>query len=495
MPRTHILALDQGTTSSRAIVFDHDGRQVAVSQKEYPQHFPKPGHVEHDPLAIWASQWSTAVEAMGKADLEPEDIAAIGIANQRETTLVWDRETGKPVYPAIVWQDRRTAGDCAKLKAEGLEPLFAQRTGLRLDPYFSGTKIRWILENVAGARKRAEAGKLMFGTVDTWLLWRLSGRTVHATDATNASRTLIYDIHRGVWDAELLEILGIPASMLPEVKDSSGIFGESQEGIPIAGIAGDQQAALFGQGCFSPGMAKNTYGTGCFLLMNTGGEAVTSTNNLLTTIAWRIGGKTEYALEGSVFMGGAIVKWLRDDLQLVRSAEECEQVAATVADSGGMYFVPAFTGLGAPHWDPYARGAIFGITRGTKRAHFCRAAMEAIAFQSAELAGCMVKDSGIPLKRLLVDGGAARSDLLLQFQADLLGVEVSRPKDVETTAMGAAWLAGLAVGFWDNREELVRRREAGTEFVPARSADEMKQLMDGWNRAVERSKQWVDDTH
>jgi glycerol kinase len=495
MPRTHILALDQGTTSSRAIVFDHDGRQVAVSQKEYQQHFPKPGHVEHDPLAIWASQWSTAVEAMGKADLEPEDIAAIGIANQRETTLVWDRETGKPVYPAIVWQDRRTAGDCAKLKAEGLEPLFAQRTGLRLDPYFSGTKIRWILENVAGARKRAEAGKLMFGTVDTWLLWRLSGRTVHATDATNASRTLIYDIHRGVWDAELLEILGIPASMLPEVKDSSGIFGESQEGIPIAGIAGDQQAALFGQGCFSPGMAKNTYGTGCFLLMNTGGEAVTSTNNLLTTIAWRIGGKTEYALEGSVFMGGAIVKWLRDDLQLVRSAEECEQVAATVADSGGMYFVPAFTGLGAPHWDPYARGAIFGITRGTKRAHFCRAAMEAIAFQSAELAGCMVKDSGIPLKRLLVDGGAARSDLLLQFQADLLGVEVSRPKDVETTAMGAAWLAGLAVGFWDNREELVRRREAGTEFVPARSADEMKQLMDGWNRAVERSKQWVDDTH
>ena len=495
MPRTHILALDQGTTSSRAIVFDHDGRQVAVSQKEYPQHFPKPGHVEHDPLAIWASQWSTAVEAMGKADLEPQDIAAIGIANQRETTLVWDRETGKPVYPAIVWQDRRTAADCAKLRAEGLEPLFAQRTGLRLDPYFSGTKIRWILENVAGARKRAEAGKLMFGTVDTWLLWRLSGRTVHATDATNASRTLIYDIHRGVWDAELLEILGIPASMLPEVKDSSGIFGESQEGIPIAGIAGDQQAALFGQGCFSPGMAKNTYGTGCFLLMNTGGEAVTSTNNLLTTIAWRIGGKTEYALEGSVFMGGAIVKWLRDDLQLVRSAEECEQVAATVADSGGMYFVPAFTGLGAPHWDPYARGAIFGITRGTKRAHFCRAAMEAIAFQSAELAGCMVKDSGIPLKRLRVDGGAARSDLLMQFQADLLGVEVSRPKDVETTAMGAAWLAGLAVGFWDNREELVRRREAATEFVPARSAGEMKQLMDGWNRAVERSKQWVDDTH
>ncbi len=494
MPRTHILALDQGTTSSRAIVFDHEGRQVAVSQREYPQHFPKPGHVEHDPLAIWASQWSTAVDAMGRADLMPEDIAAIGIANQRETTLVWDRETGKPVHNAIVWQDRRTAGDCARMKSDGLEPLFAGRTGLRLDPYFSGTKIRWILEHVEGARKKAQAGKLMFGTVDSWLLWRLTGRTVHATDASNASRTLLYDIHRGEWDAELLEILGIPPSMMPEVKDSSGIFGESQEGIPIAGIAGDQQAALFGQGCFSPGMAKNTYGTGCFMLMNTGREAVTSANNLLTTVAWRIDGKTEYALEGSVFMGGAVVKWLRDDLQLIRTAEECEQVAATVADSGGMYFVPAFTGLGAPHWDPYARGSAFGMTRGTTRAHFCRAAMESIAFQSAELAGCMVKDSGIPLKRLLVDGGAARSDLLMQFQADLLGVEVLRPKEVETTAMGAAWLAGLAVGFWDTREELLKRREAGREFVPARPVDEMNRLMEGWNRAVERSKAWADDS-
>jgi glycerol kinase len=494
MPRTHILALDQGTTSSRAIVFDHEGRQVAVSQREYPQHFPKPGYVEHDPLAIWASQWSTAVDAMGRADLMPEDIAAIGIANQRETTLVWDRETGKPVYPAIVWQDRRTAGDCARMKSEGLEALFAERTGLRLDPYFSGTKVRWILEHVEGARKRAEAGKLMFGTVDTWLLWRLSGRTVHATDASNASRTLMYDIHRGEWDADLLEVLGVPRSMLPEVKDSSGIFGESQEGIPIAGIAGDQQAALFGQGCFSPGMAKNTYGTGCFMLMNTGGEAVASTNNLLTTVAWRIGGKMEYALEGSVFMGGAVVKWLRDDLQIIRSAEECEQLAATVTDSGGMYFVPAFTGLGAPHWDPYARGAIFGMTRGTKRAHFCRAAMEAIAFQSAELAGCMVKDSGIPLKRLLVDGGAARSDLLMQFQADLLGVEVLRPQDVETTATGAAWLAGLAVGFWSSREELINRREVGKTFVPSRPADEMAHLTGGWNRAVERSKGWADDS-
>jgi glycerol kinase len=494
MPRTHILALDQGTTSSRAIVFDHEGRQVAVSQKEYPQIFPQPGQVEHDPLAIWASQWSTAVDAMGKADLEPQDIAAIGIANQRETTLVWDRDSGKPVYNAIVWQDRRTAGECARLRAEGLEELFAVRTGLRLDPYFSATKIRWILENVEGARARADAGKLMFGTVDSWLLWRLTGRAVHATDATNASRTLIYDIHRGDWDDELLGILGIPRSMLPEVKDSSGIFGESQEGIPIAGIAGDQQAALFGQGCFSPGMAKNTYGTGCFMLMNTGGEAVASTNNLLTTVAWRIGGKTEYALEGSVFMGGAVVKWLRDDLQMIRTAEECEQVAATVADSGGLYFVPAFTGLGAPHWDPYARGAVFGMTRGTKRAHFCRAALESIAFQSTELAGCMVKDSGIPLTRLLVDGGAARSDLLMQFQADLLGVEVMRPKEVETTATGAAWLAGLAVGFWKSREELLKHQEAGKEFHPSRPGEDMSRMMEGWNRAVERSKGWADDT-
>ncbi|WP_035607491.1 glycerol kinase GlpK [Haloferula sp. BvORR071] len=493
MPRTHILALDQGTTSSRAIVYDHECRQVAVSQKEYPQHYPRPGHVEHDPLAIWASQWSTAVDAMGKADLMPQDIAAIGIANQRETTLVWDRETGKPVYNAIVWQDRRTAGECARLKEEGVEELFVQRTGLRLDPYFSGTKIRWILENVAHARSRAEAGKLMFGTVDSWLLWRLSGRTVHATDASNASRTLLYDIHKGDWDDELLGILGIPRSMLPEVKDSSGIFGESQEGIPIAGIAGDQQAALFGQGCFSAGTAKNTYGTGCFMLMNTGAEAVVSRNDLLTTVAWRIAGETVYALEGSVFIGGAVVKWLRDDLQLIRTAEECETVAATVADSGGVYFVPAFAGLGAPHWDPYARGMAIGMTRGTNRAHFCRAALESIAFQSAELAECMVKDSGIPLQRLQVDGGAARSELLMQFQADLLGVEVMRPRDIESTAKGAAWLAGLGVGYWHDRAELAARNETGMEFRPQRAKAEMEALMKGWHRAVERSKGWADD--
>ncbi|QJE95944.1 glycerol kinase GlpK [Luteolibacter luteus] len=490
MPRTHILALDQGTTSSRAVVFDQEGRAVASSQREFPQHYPRPGWVEHDPLAIWASQWSTAIETLGKADLLPADIAAIGITNQRETTLLWERETGKPVYPAIVWQDRRTADFCASLKAEGVEDLFTRKTGLRLDPYFSATKIRWILDHVDGSRKLAEQGKLMFGTVDTWLLWRLSGRTVHATDATNASRTLLYDIHRGDWDDELLEILEIPRSILPEVKDSSGIFGESSEGIPISGIAGDQHAALFGQGCFSSGMAKNTYGTGCFMLMNTGSEAVASQNNLLTTIAWRIGGKTEYALEGSVFVGGAVVQWLRDELQLIRTAEECNALAATVPDSGGLYLVPAFTGLGAPHWDPYARGAAFGMTRGTNRAHFCRAALESIAFQSAELAECMVKDSGIPLKELRVDGGAVRSDLLMQFQADLLGVNVIRPKDVESTAAGAAYLAGLGVGFWEGKEELARHHEIDREFHPSRPRQEMEQLEAGWRRAVERAKAW-----
>lgn len=490
MPRTHILTLDQGTTSSRAVIYNHAGHVVAVGQREFPQNYPKPGWVEHDPLAIWASQWSTAVEAMGKADLVPEDIAAIGITNQRETTLVWERDTGRPVYPAIVWQDRRTADECERLRAEGVGPVFTAKTGLRLDPYFSGTKLRWILENVEGARRQAEAGKLIFGTVDSWLLWRLSGRTVHATDATNASRTLLFDIHRGDWDDELLGLLGIPRQMLPEVRDSSGVFGESVEGIPIAGIAGDQHAALFGQGCFSPGMAKNTYGTGCFMLMHTGNEAVVSKNNLLTTIAWRMGGKIEYALEGSVFIGGALIQWLRDELQLVRSAEECNALAASVADSGGLYIVPAFTGLGAPHWDPYARGAAFGMTRGTNRAHFCRAALESIAFQSAELADCMVRDSGIALKDLRVDGGAVRSDLLMQFQADLLGVEVVRPQDIESTSVGAAFLAGLAIGFWKDREEIQRRHEVDRIFSPERPASAMSPLMAAWRKAVERAKRW-----
>ncbi|WP_193210517.1 glycerol kinase GlpK [Luteolibacter marinus] len=490
MAATHILALDQGTTSSRAVVFDRSARAVASCQKEFPQHYPRPGWVEHDPLAIWASQWSTAVEAMERADLEPRDVAAIGITNQRETTLVWDRETSKPVYPAIVWQDRRTAEFCARLKEDGVEALFTERTGLRIDPYFSATKIRWILDHVEGARERAEQGKLAFGTVDTWLLWKLSGGKVHSTDATNASRTLIYDIHRNDWDDELLGLLKIPRSMLPEVKDSSGRFGESREGIPITGIAGDQHAALFGQGCFEPGMAKNTYGTGCFLLMNTGDEAVASRNNLLTTVAWRLAGKTTYALEGSVFIGGAVIQWLRDELQLVRTAEECNQLAASVPDSNGLFLVPAFTGLGAPHWDPFARGAAFGMTRGTNRAHFCRAALESIAFQSAELADCMVKDSGIGLAELRVDGGAVRSDPLMQFQADLLGVKVVRPRDIETTAAGAAFLAGLATGFWESRDEIVRRHEVDREFVPSRPAAEMAALEAGWRRAVERTKGW-----
>ncbi|RYD20644.1 MAG: glycerol kinase [Verrucomicrobiaceae bacterium] len=488
--KQYILALDQGTTSSRALVVDHSGKVVAVSQKEFTQIYPKPGWVEHDPMEIWSSQSSTEAEALSKADLRHRDIAAIGITNQRETTVVWDKRTGKPVYNAIVWQDRRTADYCAKLKEKGLEPMFTEKTGLRLDPYFSGTKLRWILENVAGARENAEAGHLIFGTIDTWLVWKLTDGKVHVTDATNASRTLLYNIHTGDWDDEILEALNIPRIMLPEVKESSEVYGQSTKGVPIAGIAGDQQSALFGQACFEPGMVKNTYGTGCFMLMNTGEKAITSKNNLLCTVAWRINGKTEYALEGSIFMGGAVVQWLRDELKIVSSAEECSTLAESVPDAGGMYMVPAFAGLGAPHWDPYARGACVGMTRGTSRAHFCRAAVEAIAYQSADLADCMVKDSGIEIKELRVDGGASRSTPLMQFQADLLNVNVVRPDNVETTAMGAAYLAGLAVGFWESKEDIVTRWKAGAHFEPERAADEMKVKYDGWQRAVERAKEW-----
>ena len=441
-----ILALDQGTTSSRALVVNHAGQVVAVSQREFRQIYPKPGWVEHDPLEIWASQSATEAEALGQADLRHRDIAAIGITNQRETTVVWDRHTGKPVYNAIVWQDRRTADYCMKLRNQGLEEKFRRKTGLRLDPYFSGTKLRWILEHVEGARAQADAGDLLFGTVDSWLVWKLTDGQHHLTDATNASRTLLFNIHEHDWDDELLGILDIPRTMLPKVVDSSGVVGETTKAVAIAGIAGDQHAALFGQGCFESGMAKNTYGTGCFLLMHTGDEAIRSNNNLLTTIAWRIDGKTEYALEGSVFMGGAVVQWLRDELEMVRSAEECSRLASEVPDAGGMYLVPAFAGLGAPHWDPYARGTCVGMTRGTNRKHFCRAALEAIAYQSGELAACMARDSGIEIKELRVDGGASRSTPLMQFQADLLHVDVVRPANVETTAMGAAYLAGLAVG-------------------------------------------------
>ncbi|WAC19673.1 glycerol kinase GlpK [Luteolibacter sp. SL250] len=485
-----IMALDQGTTSSRTLIVNHAGKVISVAQMEFKQHYPKPGWVEHDPMEIWSSQSATEAEALSKADLRHRDIAAIGITNQRETTVVWNKNTGKPVYNAIVWQDRRTADYCAKLKEQGLEPKFTEKTGLRLDPYFSGTKLRWILENVEGARAEAEAGNLIFGTIDSWLVWKLTDGAVHVTDATNASRTLLFNIHTGDWDNEILEILDIPRKMLPEVKGSSEVYGNSTKNVPIAGMAGDQQSALFGQACFEPGMAKNTYGTGCFMLMNTGEKAIPSKNNLLTTVAWKIGGKTEYALEGSIFVGGAVVQWLRDELKIVSSAEECSKLAASVPDAGGMYLVPAFAGLGAPHWDPYARGLCIGMTRGTNRAHYCRAALEGIAFQSADLIDCMTKDSGIEIKELRVDGGASRSEPLMQFQSDLLGVNVVRPDNVETTAMGAAYLAGLAVGYWESKEDIVSRWKEDARFKPSREQEEIKKLVAGWNRAVDRAKAW-----
>ncbi len=491
----YILALDQGTTSSRAIVLNRAGEIISVAQAEFPQIYPKPGWVEHDPMAIWSSQNATAIEAITKANLSSEAIAAVGLTNQRETTVVWDATTGKPVYRAIVWQDRRTADYCAQLKQGGAEADVAARTGLRLDPYFSGTKIRWILDHVAGARAAAEAGRLRFGTVDSWLLWQLTAGKVHVTDVTNASRTLLFNIRKGEWDETMLGLLGVPRSMLPEVRTCSEVYGKVASGLypagaPIAGIAGDQHAALFGQACFTPGMAKNTYGTGCFLLMNTGTEAVPSRNNLLTTIAWRIGNKTEYALEGSVFIGGAAVQWLRDELQLVRSAQELDLLAASVPDAGGLFIVPAFAGLGAPHWDPYARGTAVGITRGTNRAHFCRAVLESIALQSADLISCMEKDSGIALKELRVDGGASRSQPLMQFQADLLSTPVVRPRNTETTAMGAAYLAGLAVGYWESREDIARNWSRDVTFTPARPPAEMQALRRSWERALERAMGW-----
>jgi glycerol kinase len=490
-----VLALDQGTTSSRAIVFSRAGEAAAVAHQEFPQRYPRPGWVEHDPMVIWASQKATAIEALSNANVVPGDIAAVGVTNQRETTLVWDRETGQPIYPAIVWQDRRTADFCARLQRDGAEPFVTQRTGLRLDPYFSATKIRWILDHVTGARARAEAGKLAFGTIDAWLIWQLTSGRKFVTDVSNASRTLLLNLRTGEWDDEMLKLFGVPRAMLPEVRSSSEIFGEVSSdlfapGVPIAGSAGDQQAALFGQACFTPGMAKNTYGTGCFLLMNTGEEAVVSRNNLLTTIAWRIGEKTEYALEGSVFIAGAAVQWLRDELQLVRSADELNQLAASVPDAGGMFLVPAFTGLGAPHWDPYARGTVVGMTRGTNRAHFCRAVVEAIALQSADVITCMENDSGIRLRELRVDGGASQSRPLLQFQADLLGAAVVRPRSVETTALGAAYLAGLAVGFWNDREDIARCWMVQQVFRPVRPMAEMEALRAQWTRAVERAKGW-----
>ena len=492
-----ILALDQGTTSSRAIVFDAAGAIRAVAQKEFAQHFPRPGWVEHDPEEIWATQLAVAGEAIARAGIHAGDVAAIGITNQRETTVVWDRASGRPVYNAIVWQDRRTAAACDALKARGLEERVAAKTGLVLDAYFSGTKLAWILDNVPGARAKAEAGELLFGTVDTWLAWKLSGGAAHVTDPSNASRTLLYDIHAGAWDAELLQLLNVPGKMLPAVRPSSGVVAETSAAIfaapiPIAGIAGDQQAALFGQRCIAPGMVKNTYGTGCFMLMHTGTEPVRSRARLLTTAACQTGGAPEYALEGSVFIAGAVVQWLRDGLGIIRSSADVEALAGSVADNGGVYFVPAFVGLGSPHWDPYARGAIVGLTRGAGAGHIARAALEAIAYQTADVLAAMQSDSAIKLKELRVDGGATRNDMLMQFQADVLGVPVVRPRIHETTALGVAYLAGLGVGYWSSADQLAAQWQADRTFEPRMDRGNAETLLAAWRKAVERSKDWAD---
>jgi len=488
-----MLALDQGTTSSRAILFDRAGSIRAVAQREFAQLFPQPGWVEHDPMEIWASQSGVMAEVLAKAAIAPADVAAIGITNQRETTVLWERATGRPVANAIVWQDRRTAPLCDALRASGQEPTFVRKTGLVLDAYFSGTKLKWLLDNVPHARARAERGELAFGTVDSWLIWNLSGGA-HVTDPSNASRTLLFDIHRGEWDDELLGLLDVPRAVLPEVVASSGVCAHAALAggtVPIAGIAGDQQAALFGQACLEPGLAKNTYGTGCFLLLNTGRSAVWSQNHLLATVAWKRGNTTEYALEGSVFIAGAVVQWLRDGLKIIRSAPEVEALAASVPDNGGVYLVPAFAGLGAPHWDGYARGAIFGLTRGATAGHLARAALEAIAFQSAEVLRAMESDAGLKLSELRVDGGATMNNLLMQFQADLLGVPVVRPKVAETTALGAAYLAGLAVGYWRDDGDVTTNWQVGQRFEPAMSRDRAASLMAGWSKAVERAKRWA----
>ncbi|HVN34220.1 MAG TPA: glycerol kinase GlpK [Casimicrobiaceae bacterium] len=490
-----VLALDQGTTSSRALVFDRAGAVKAVAQQEFRQIFPHPGWVEHDAAEIWATQSGVLYEALARAGLGARDIAAIGITNQRETTLIWERATGRPIANAIVWQDRRTAPQCDALRAAGHAETIARKTGLVLDAYFSGTKLRWLLDNVPGARERAMRGELAFGTVDTWLVWNLTQGAAHVTDASNASRTMLFDIRAGDWDDELLALFDVPRSMLPRVVASSGVCAQAKVGdvdVPIAGIAGDQQAALFGQACHQPGLAKNTYGTGCFLLMNTGGTAVASANNLVTTVAWQREGKTDYALEGSVFIGGAVVQWLRDGLRIVRSAAEIETLAASVPDNDGVYFVPAFAGLGAPHWDAYARGAMFGLTRGTTAAHLARAALESIAFQSAEVLDAMQKDAAITLTELRVDGGATANNLLMQFQADLLGVPVVRPKVLETTALGAGYLAGLAVGYWKDAADVAANWQQDRVFEPGMKRERVAELAAGWRRAVERAKHWAE---
>ncbi|MFX1704060.1 glycerol kinase GlpK [Chitinophaga sp. CC14] len=492
----YIMAMDQGTTSSRAIIFDKAGAIISTAQKEFTQLFPQPGWVEHDPAEIWSSQIGVATEAMAKVGLEGGNIAAIGITNQRETTLVWDRETGKPVYNAIVWQDRRTAAFCDDLKAAGKETLVREKTGLVIDAYFSGTKIRWILDNVPGARERANEGKLAFGTVDSWLIWNLTHGAVHATDITNASRTMLFNIHTQAWDDELLAMLDIPASMLPEVKQSSEVCGETAPGvfavqIPIAGVAGDQHAALFGQMCTAPGMVKNTYGTGCFMLMNIGDTPIISKNNLLTTVAWKVNGQVQYALEGSIFIAGAIVQWLRDGLGIIRASSEVEALAASVEQNDGVYLVPAFAGLGAPHWDQHARGTLVGMTRGTNAAHIARAALESIAYQTMEVLKAMEADANISIKELRVDGGATGNNLLMQFQADILQTKVVRPGITETTALGAAYLAGLATGYWQNLEEIASQWKMEKCFSPKLEQEQRQQWINGWNRAVNAAKAWA----
>ena len=487
----YILSLDQGTSSSRAIVFDHKGQIRSVAQREFTQYFPKPGWVEHNPHEIWSSQASVIAEAITVIDINGHNIAGIGITNQRETTIVWDRETEEPIYNAIVWQDRRTSEYCDSLKEAGHTEFIRSRTGLIIDAYFSATKIKWILDNVPGARERAEKGKLMFGTVDTWLIWRLTRGDVHVTDVSNASRTMLFNIHTLQWDEDLLRLFDIPLSMMPEVRSSSEVYGHTKSTIfahevPIAGIAGDQQAALFGQMCVEPGAVKNTYGTGCFLLMNSGEKPIDSKNNLLTTVAWKIGDKVNYALEGSIFVGGSVVQWLRDGLGIIRSSSEVEALAASVPDTAGVYFVPALTGLAAPYWDQYARGSISGISRGTTAAHIARAALEGIAYQTLDIVDAMQRDSGIELCELKVDGGAARNNLLMQFQSDLLSTRVIRPQVTETTALGAAYLAGLAVGYWDSIDDIKQQWQAEQVFEPTAERAQVEKAVEGWHDAVRR---------
>jgi len=493
-----ILALDQGTTSSRAIVFDRNGLPVATAQKEFTQFYPKPGWVEHNPDEIWSTQAGVAMEAITKAGLESVNIAAIGITNQRETTVVWNRKTGIPVYNAIVWQDRRTADFCDKLKAEGKSTAILEKTGLIIDAYFSATKIRWILDNVKDARKLAEEGQLVFGTIDSWLVWNLTRGQLHITDVSNASRTMLFNIHTLSWDKDLLEIFGIPSSMLPEVRSSSEIYGKTAgqfaSSIPIAGIAGDQQSALFGQMCIEPGMVKNTYGTGCFMMMNIGNKPIKSKSRLLTTIAWKIGNDTQYALEGSIFIGGAVVQWLRDGLGIIKKSADVEKLAAKVKGSDGVYFVPAFAGLGAPHWNQHARGTLVGITRGTTSSHIARAALDSIAYQTLEVLHAMQKDSGIDIRELRVDGGATINNQLMQFQSDLLQTKVVRPKITETTALGAAYLAGLAVKYWSDINEIKQQWQIDRSFSPEIPENETHGLIKGWHRAVNAAKAWADDS-